>query len=266
MMHHIFWLLQSSAWALTPPPGWTPTSPDRAERVSGDPSQGVLLEILGSGDGSSSSLSLRLVERGLSIRQATIDDQERLNLLLLDGRLGRALWDGEDERWLVVLVAPSHAPELDPDALLQGVLSVPAPEPSSVWGSAEPTPEALSGGGDGSPWGAGAAGAATEGWVSASSVESWGHDDAMLGIWECSMLLGGAPTQLIFTFEPDGTVRLEKQVSGRAERHVGHWSTRGESLRLESLPDVGEGSNTYQVLGGTLRFSYDRTRLTLYRQ
>lgn len=89
----------------------------------------------------------------------------------------------------------------------------------------------------------------------------------MLGIWECSMMRGGAPAQLTFTFQADGTVRLEQQISGRTEHHVGQWSTRDGALQLLSLPGVDTTAmNTYQSMGGTLRFTYDRTRLTLYRR
>lgn len=257
--------LSSASWGLTPPPGWSLVSAERAAASPGEPGRGEILE-LADAAGTPSSLSLLLVKQGLTPQQSSLDGAGHLNLVLSDGRMGRAQWDGAGGRWLVLLVSPSVAPTVDPDALLLSAMAAPASSgPASVWGAAE----VLSGGGDGSPWGDGTAQQAqAASWVSTDAVEAWSQDRALLGAWECSVLLGGAPAQLLFTFEPDGTVRLEKQVSGRTERHTGRWSTRGETLRLESLPgaDATATNNTYQAMGGTLRFSYDRTRLTLYRR
>lgn len=257
--------LSAPAWALTPPSGWTLVAPERAAASPGEPGKGEILE-LSSSEGTPSALSLLLLDQGLTPQQSSLDGEGRLNLMLADGRMGRAQWDGAGSRWLVLLVAPEVAPTVDPDALLLSAMTAPASGPASVWGG---TAEALGGGADGSPWGdATAQQAAAASWVSAEAVEAWANDSAMLGVWECSVLLGGAPAQLTFTFEADGTVRLEKQVSGRTERHTGRWSTRGGALRLESLPgaDATATNNAYQAMGGTLRFSYDRTRLTLYRK
>ena len=180
--------------------------------------------------------------------------------MLSDGRLGRALWvDGED-RWLMLAVDPAFAGELDPDALLIAVLT---PSAESVWGVEAAAATPLDGGGDGSPW---SGNTAQDGgsWVDADSVEAWAHDGALLGIWECSMLMADGPTQLKFSFEAGGVVRLEHSVSGRTEHSTGIWSTRGEHLRMD-LPGSGDAEE-YTSVGGTLTFRYDRTRLTLYRQ
>jgi len=261
MMHLLLYAHLSTASALTAPSGWTQLAPDRAERVPGTPGQGELIELSSSVDETASSLSLAMVSLGLSVQQSTVDG-DRLNLFLSDGRLGRAMWDAAAGRWLVLLVDASVAPQVDPDALLL-TASVVSAVPTSVWG--EPAPEVMAGGGDGSPWGAGDAAVPAASWVSDAS-ESWSQDASMLGIWECSVMLGGSPAQLTFTFEADGTVRLEQQVSGRTERHTGQWSTRSGHLQLQSLPGTDSGTNAYQALGDSLRFSYDRTRLTLYRQ
>ena len=270
MLHaFVFWALPT-ALALTPPPGWTLSSPDRAERIPGDPHQGEILsmELKSGGVSANAGLSLLLLEQGLSVQQSVLDGAY-LNLVLSDGRLGRAL-ASSDDIWLVLLVDPAYASQMDPDALLQSALDT-APPPASAWGDPSGAGvEVISGGGDGSPWGGdepSASSSSSDGWVDASTVSSWGQDESMFGIWECSMMRGGAPAQLTFTFQADGTVRLEQQISGRTEHHVGQWSTRDGALQLLSLPGVDTTAmNTYQSMGGTLRFTYDRTRLTLYRR
>lgn len=270
----MWWLiwLGAASWALTPPAGWSLVSSDRAERVQGVPAQGELLELpQAGGTGTATELSLLLVNSGRSVRQATVDAQGKLNLVLADGRVGRASWDAGPQRWLVLLVAPSHATALDPDAILLAAREAP-PEQTSLWGetvslasSDGSAPAALDGGRDGSPWGASDGGSASSaGWVDAGSLEAWGNDRALLGRWECSILLSGAPAQLTFSFEDDGVVRLERRVSGRTEHLSGRWSSRGDQLRLELVG--AEDAETYQVVGGTLTFRYDRTRLTLYRK
>ena len=264
-MSLMVWLL-GTAWALSPPTGWTQVSADRAQRVVGQPSQGELLELLQpSGTGAPTELSLRLVEAELAVQQSSVDGAGGLNLVLTDGRVGRARWDGDGERWLVVLVAPMYAPKLDPDALLLAA-SAAAPAPAGgVWGSSDGSaPEALDGGADGSPWASDGTGGAGESWVDASQLEVWGRDDALLGMWECSLLMGGSPTRLTFSFQGDGTVRLERKVGGQAEHLSGEWSTRGDQIRL-ALPGA-VGPERYSVVGGTLTFRYDKTRLTLYKQ
>lgn len=267
MLHALIVLALPTALALTPPSGWMLSSPDRAERVPGDPLQGEILSVTAL-DGSASTLSLRLLEQGLSVQQSALDG-DRLNLVLSDGRLGRASWEASDGCWLVLLVDPSHASQMDPDALLHSARDTSETVASgSAWGG---DVEVISGGGDGSPWGPAEgepeASASSSGWVDAAAVSSWSHDASMLGIWECSMMRGGAPAQLTFTFEADGTVRLEQQISGRTEHHVGQWSTRDGALQLLSLPGVDTTAiNMYQSMGGTLQFTYDRTRLTLYRR
>ena len=268
----VFWLA-GAAWALTPPSGWSLVSPDRAERILGAPAQGELLELpQPGGTGASTELSLLLVSSGRTARQASVDAQGNLNLVLADGRVGRARWDAAGQRWLVLLVEPSYAPKLDPDAILLAATASPPSTPvTSVWG--EPSlisadgsaPTVLAGGRDGSPWGASGSGdGAGSSWVDASALEAWAQDRALMGIWECSILLSGAPAQLTFSFESDGMVRLERQISGRTEHLTGRWATRGDQLRLEL--SGSEGPEAYQVVGGTLTFRYDRTRLTLYRK
>lgn len=253
-------LATAAAADFTPPSGWV-TREDRALRDPGTPSRGEIREVVASGaSGQPQEFALALLEQGLSAAQTTVDDQGRLNIMLTDGRLGRAIWvDGED-RWLLLTVDPAFAGELDPDALLLAALT---PSAESVWGVAEPIATPLEGGGDGSPW-TDSSSLGGGGWVDASTVESWAHDGALLGIWECSMLMADGPTQLKFSFEAGGTVRLESSVSGRTEHTTGTWTTRGNQIRLD-LPG-SEGAEEYQSVGGTLTFRYDHTRLTLYKR
>ena len=121
----------------------------------------------------------------------------------------------------------------------------------------------MDGGPDGSPW-SGNTALVDGGWVDASTVDAWERDKKLLGIWECSMLMAAGPTQLQFSFEDSGVVRLERSVSGRTEYLTGTWATQGNRLRMD-LPG-SEAAEEYQALGGTLTFRYDRTRLTLYLQ
>jgi hypothetical protein len=249
-----------SAAAVNPPEGWVGLE-GRALRDPTNPTRGEIIEVVTEGaSGQSQEFSLALLEHGLSASQLTVDEQGRLNVMLTDGRLGRAMWTAADERWLLLMVDPAFAGELDPDALLLAVL---APTAESVWGDEQPDLSPMSGGDDGSPWTDNTA-VIEGGWVSADSVEPWAQDGALLGIWECSMLMADGPTQLKFSFEAGGTVRLERSVSGRTEHKTGTWTTRSGQLRME-LPG-SEDAEEYKALGGTLTFRYDRTRLTLYKQ
>lgn len=259
--------------ALTPPMDWTLTAPDRAERNPGAPGEGVLLE-LASTEGTVETLSLLLVDNGMMVQQSAMDG-EHINLVLSDQRLGRAQWDSAGQRWLVLLVAAPYAAQMDPDALLLSAMASSTLGEGSVWGAdagGEAVVSAVSGGRDGTPWGEGTQTAATTaatsgGWVDAATMQAWDHDEAVLGIWECSVMRGGSPAQMTFTFETDGTVRLEEQISGRTERYVGTWATREGVIQLLSLPGADTSVlNAYQAMGGTLRFTYDRIRLTLYKQ
>lgn len=250
----------AAAADFTPPPGWIAQG-DRVLRDPGNPSRGEIQEIASVGaSGQPQELALALLEQGLTAAQTTVDDQGRLNIMLTDGRLGRALWVDGEERWLLLTVEPVFAGELDPDALLLAALT---PSAESVWGVEESTVNPMSGGDDGSPWSNNAV-QDVGGWVDASTVESWAHSDALLGIWECSMLMADGPTQLKFSFETGGVVRLERSVSGRTEHTTGAWTTRGNQIRLD-LPG-SEGAEEYQSVGGTLSFRYDHTRLTLYKR
>lgn len=249
-----------SAAAVNPPEGWVALE-GRAVRDPSIPTRGEIIEVVTEGaSGESQAFSLALLDQGLSASQLTVDEQGRLNVLLTDGRLGRAIWAADSERWLLLMVDPTFARELDPDALLLSVLT---PSPESVWSVEQPDLSPMSGGDDGSPW-TGNSTVSEGSWVSAESVEPWAQDGALLGIWECSMLMADGPTQLKFSFEADGTVRLERSVSGRTQHTTGTWTTRAGQLRLE-LPG-SEDAEEYTTLGGTLTFRYDRTRLTLYKQ
>ncbi|MFT5681101.1 MAG: hypothetical protein ACI8RZ_002007 [Myxococcota bacterium] len=253
-------LAATAAADFTPPAGWV-AQEGRALRDPATPSRGEIREIAADGaSGQPQEFALALLEQGLSAAQTTVDDQGRLNIMLTDGRLGRAIWvDGED-RWLMLTVDPAFAGELDPDALLIAALT---PSAESVWGVANQAATPLDGGGDGSPW-SGNAALGGGSWVDASTVEPWAQDGALLGIWECSMLMADGPTQLKFSFEAGGTVRLERSVSGRTEHATGTWTTRGAQIRMD-LPG-SEGPEEFQSIGGTLTFRYDHTRLTLYKQ
>jgi hypothetical protein len=253
-------LATAAAAELTPPAGWV-IQDDHALRVPGTPARGEIREISADGaTGKAQELALALLDQGLAAAQTTVDEQGRLNVMLTDGRLGRAIWVDGEGRWLLLTVDPAFAGELDPDALLMTAMT---PSAESVWGVKEAAATPLAGGGDGSPW-SGNTALSGSGWVDAASVEPWAHDGALLGIWECSMLMADGPTQLKFSFESGGTVRLERSISGRTEHVTGTWTTRGGQLRME-LPG-SEGAEEYQSIGGTLTFRYNRTRLTLYRQ
>jgi len=256
----LFFSASFAAAAVNPPEGWVALE-GRALRDPTNPTRGEIIEVVSEGaSGLPQEFSLVLLEHGLSASQLTVDEQGRLNVMLSDGRLGRAIWTAEDERWLLLMVDPVFAGELDPDALLMAVLT---PSAESVWGVEQPDLSPMDGGDDGSPWTGNSA--VSEGsWVSAESVEPWAQDGALLGIWECSMLMADGPTQLKFSFEAGGTVRLERSVSGRTEHTTGTWTTRGGQLRME-LPG-SDDAEEYKALGGTLTFRYDRTRLTLYKQ
>jgi len=254
-------LLASVASAdFTPPSGWIALG-GRTLLDPATPSRGEILEIaVSETTGQPQEFTLALLDHGLSASQTTVDEQGRINLMLTDGRLGRAIWVNGEARWLLLTVDPAFAGELDPDALLLAAL---IPSAESVWGVEEPVAAAMGGGNDGSPWSGNSA--LTEGsWIDASSVESWAQDDALLGIWECSMLMADGPTQLKFSFEAGGTVRLEHSVSGRTEHATGTWTTRDGQLRT-NLPGSVDAEQ-YSTVGGTLTFRYDRTRLTLYKQ
>ena len=64
--------------------------------------------------------------------------------------------------------------------------------------------------------------ATSGGWVDAATMQAWDHDEAVLGIWECSVMRGGSPAQMTFTFETDGTVRLEEQYQDEPSDTWGH--------------------------------------------
>jgi len=160
----------AAAADFTPPPGWIAQG-DRVLRDPGNPSRGEIQEIASVGaSGQPQELALALLEQGLTAAQTTVDDQGRLNIMLTDGRLGRALWVDGEERWLLLTVEPVFAGELDPDALLLAALT---PSAESVWGVEESTVNPMSGGDDGSPGATTPCRMSAAGWMPARS--SPGH-------------------------------------------------------------------------------------------
>ncbi len=250
-----------AALALTPPSGWVSIDEARAVRDVHNPARGELLEIKTSRR-DAQGLALALLERGLSAQQSTIDPGGQLNIVLTDGRLGRALL--AEEGWMLLLVEAPFARELDPDAIL---LASTQASPASIWGASaasQPAATPIDGGADGSPWGSAVVVGMSAGWVDPSTVAVWTQDPAVLGVWECSVLLSKGPSQLRFSFEDDGTVRLEQSISGRVENLVGTWNTREGKIRMDLPGSAGE--EDYQSVDGTLTLRYDRLKLTLYRQ
>ncbi|MEL6345596.1 MAG: hypothetical protein AAFV53_20980 [Myxococcota bacterium] len=251
-MFSLIWLaLAAPASALTPPDGWTATDPRRALRDVSDPLRGELIEIaLPGSSGDVQRLSLTLTEQQRAPRQVTPGADGLYDVVLQDGRVGRAMWDAPTERWMILLAAPVNTADLDPNALLVMALT-----PGGAWGSGQ--------GGEDASWGASSSASASS-WVDEQELVAWGQDEAMQGTWQTSMLIGGEPTQLRFFFDADGAVRLERTVRKNVAQSSGQWSTRQGQLRM-TLPG-GEGMQAYQVTGETLTLRFEQIRLTLYRQ
>lgn len=258
-------LALKSAFALTPPVGWTKVDAHRAVLDPIHPENGELREFLvAGGSGDPDELVLMLQASGIKPSNHQVDALGAVNLAFPE-RLGRARSQATSNgvAWVLVMVHPDAAGNIDPDAVLKAALP-PAGSVSGegmVWGQAEPLP----GGTDGQPWGASApADGGDEGWGQNVEVEAWTHDQLCFGKWEGSALIAGVPTRLNFRFEGTGNVVLETKARGATEVHEGQWGTRSGRMRLV-VPGGGEDLE-YRAYGETLSLEYRSALVTLHKK
>jgi len=254
-------VLSGLSWALTPPEGWSVQAPDQVVRDPSNRERGILIAIDADGP-DTASLSLAMLERSLHTRQVTTESsavEPTLNLVLTDGRLGRARWNATGKQWIVLLIGEAYASAIDPDAILTSAMKASPPTADA--------PSVMPGGSDGSPWGSAVSESpAGVGWVSAASVDGWRRDAALVGVWSGNILEGDTPVQIQVTFLADGTVQIERTRQGETtQTRAGRWATQGGTLRLE-ISGQSTSAEAYQAMGEMLSMRYARTQLTLSRQ
>ena len=250
-------LWSTPGFALTPPVGWSASSPSRAELVPGHPEKGEIREItVSGGSGAADELTFLLQGQGLKATGVATDPDGAVNLSF-DGKIGRArnIRLGSDVVWVVVTIATENATTLDPDAVIR--MAMPSSD-TPAWGSKAPSTTQVAA----TPWGE-AAEPAQAGWLSDVTVEGWANDSELMGSWEGSTLIAGQPTRIKMRFEPGGAVFVERTTKDATRVVDGKWATRKSLIRLE-LEGGGDGLD-YQVMGRTLNIEYADARVTLYR-
>ena len=251
--------LLSSAFAFTPPAGWTAQGSSRALLSAADPARGELREFAMLG-GSGDPDELGLLLKGMGVAAGAITPAGADTFAFEAGNtLGRARFQLQTDgvRWMVVMVARQYSQSLDPDALLQSALP---PAALAFMPVAVVAP-----GSDGSVWGAAAAAPTGAAWIQGVEVEPWTQDAEVAGQWTGNMLLSGVPTTVNATFEASGKVRLERRADGRPTiLDEGVWATRKGRLRMD-VPGGGDDLD-YERLGSTLQVRYFDATLTLYRK
>jgi hypothetical protein len=250
----------SDAEALTPPIGWVRVAADRAVLNADHPDHGMIYEFrIADGNGKPEELVAALLEEGIAIERFGIEPNGLINLVGPE-RLGRArqYWEPQVSVWWAVLAAPNEASRLDPDALLQSL----SPSPTGVdWGAKE----VLGAGPDGSPWGQVSALNKDKagGWGISGSQAEWSQDAAVVGQWECSVLLRGITTRLRFYFESNGELRIQAITSESETVKQGRWATRDRLMQMDI--ESGGANLPYITTKRTLSVPYAGARLVLYK-
>jgi len=250
----------SDANALAPPIGWVRVAADRAVLDADHPEYGMIYEFrIPNGNGKPEELVAALLGEGIAIERFGIEPNGLINLVGPE-RLGRArlYWEPKASVWWAILAAPNEATRLDPDALLQSL----SPSPTGVeWGAKE----VLGAGQDGSPWGE--VSALNEkkggGWGISGSQAAWDQDVAVVGQWECSVLLRGITTRLRFYFESNGELRIQAITSDSETVTQGRWATRDRLMQMDI--DSGGANLPYMTTTRTLSVPYAGARLVLYK-
>ena len=254
------WFYSLAANALAPPIGWVMVSPDKAVLDSDHPEKGEIYEFrIPNGNGKPEELVAALFEKGIAIERFGVEPNGNINLVGPE-RLGRArlYWEPKASVWWAVLASLEHASKLDPDALLQSL----SPAPVGVdWGAKE----VLGAGKDGSPWGEVNAlnDGSSGGWGIKSGQASWEQDAAVVGQWECSVLLRGITTRLRFYFESNGELRVQAFTSEGETVTTGRWATRDKLMQMDI--ESGGANLPYMTTTRTLSVPYAGARLVLYK-
>lgn len=258
------------AVALTPPAGWTSTSPNRAVRDINNPAMGEVREFkVSGGSGNPAELNMMLRAAGTEAQSLNPDGSGAVGILLKDQRLGRARFKAADNgvTWMVVMAAPNIATAMDPDAILTAAFT---PMPAvSGWSGQAATPMAP--GGDGAPWGPAAATTTTAAtpapsWVQPAAAQqgAWGNAPEVVGRWTGTAFIKFAPTKLIFEFQASGAVTVNRSANGRSQSLQGTWATNDGVMQLQ-IPGGGD-SVPFTVSGTTLGFPFEDAKVNLQKQ
>jgi hypothetical protein len=252
----------NSAFALSPPVGWTAAGEHRAVLDVAHPEKGEILEFqLRNTKGLPEEIVAALLKKGIAIERFSIEPNGHINLVGPE-RLGRARLDLSKSgvaTWWAVLASKNEVAKLDPDAILLALV----PSPAGVnWGAKE----VLGAGGDGTPWGEVDAlnDPKTGGWGTKGSQSPWIQDAGIIGQWECSVALRGVNTRLRFYFENNGGLRVQAMVKEKERVTEGKWASRDGLMRMDI--DDGGANLPYMVTDQTLSVPYAGARLILYRQ
>jgi len=227
------------AHALQPPVGWTAMGPDRAVMMPADPSRGEVRELAVAGDSiDPQGLLDALAQAGETASMTRQEADGTVGLKIGSGMVGRArAHSGTGQvTWYLVVASARSADSLDADALLTAL--IPRALPTPLQGAVEVLPA----GRDGSLWdpvqtAEPVASQGTDLWGApvAAAPSSWGHSQALVGVWGGTV---GGPwgggQEFVFTFDATGRLRIVEKSADGSQVTEGTWTTSSGTLRIAS--------------------------------